>query len=180
MSEKADIKELAVAAWRLEKWLENQNIDRKMAAKSALRSIKKYIAASGIEVKDPLGAKFDPGLAVEVVNNETEEAPEEMLIITETISPYIYQDGVLVQHAKVIIGSVIPTLKEKSDISKVSTSTISPNGIDKDMGKTQEESKSEIVSVTDSQKGSCGAGEDEEILISTDEIERMMAYAKIL
>ena len=43
MSDKADIKELAVAAWRLEKWLDNLVVDRKMAAKSALRSIKKYI-----------------------------------------------------------------------------------------------------------------------------------------
>ena len=47
MSDKADIKELAVAAWRLEKWLDNLVADRKMAAKSALRSIKKYISASG-------------------------------------------------------------------------------------------------------------------------------------
>ena len=44
MSDKADIKELAVAAWRLEKWLDNLVADRKMAAKSALRSIKKYIS----------------------------------------------------------------------------------------------------------------------------------------
>lgn len=64
MSDKADIKELAVAAWCLEKWLDNLVAGRKMAAKSALRSIKKYISASGVEVKDPLGSKFDPGLAV--------------------------------------------------------------------------------------------------------------------
>ena len=104
MAEKGDIKELAVAAWRLEKWLDQLNADRKMAAKSALRSIKKYIADSGVEVRDPLGSRFDPGLAVEVVNNEAEDAREEELIITETLAPYVYQDGKLIQYARVIIG----------------------------------------------------------------------------
>ena len=105
MSDKADIKELAVATWRLEKWLDNLNADRKMAAKSALRSIKKYITASGVEVKDPLGSKFDPGLAVKVINNESDGVPEDKLIIIETLAPYVYQDGELVQHARVIIGT---------------------------------------------------------------------------
>ena len=105
MPEKADIKELAVAAWRLEKWLENLQADRKMAAKSALRTIKRYIALNGVEIKDPIGARFDPGLAIEVVNNEAEGAPEDSLIITETLTPYIYQDGKLLQHARVIIGT---------------------------------------------------------------------------
>ena len=73
MQSGADIKELAVAAWRLEKWLDNLNSDRKMAAKSALRSIKKYIAALAVEVVDPVGSKFDPGLAIEVVNNDDDE-----------------------------------------------------------------------------------------------------------
>ena len=41
--EQADIRELATATWRLEKWLDNLNAERKMAAKSALRNIKKYI-----------------------------------------------------------------------------------------------------------------------------------------
>lgn len=114
MSNKADIKELSVAAWRLEKWLDNLNMDRKMAAKSALRGIKKYITAYGVEVKDPVGSKFDPGLAVEVVNNEAENVPEEELIIIETLAPYVYQDGKLVQHARVIIGSEVKEAKENN------------------------------------------------------------------
>lgn len=103
--DEADISELAVAAWRLEKWLDNLNCEKKMAAKSALRSIKKYIAASGVEVRDPLGFKFDLGLAVEVVYNENEGGSEEDLFIVETISPYVYQHGRLIQRARVIIGT---------------------------------------------------------------------------
>lgn len=116
MSDNADIKELAVAAWRLEKWLDNLNSDRKMAAKSALRSIKKFIAVSDVEVIDPIGSKFDPGLAVEVINNEAEDADEKDLIIIETLTPYVYMNGELIQHARVIIGTTVKALT--SDIMK--------------------------------------------------------------
>lgn len=114
----ADIRELATATWRLEKWLENLNAERKMAAKSALRNIKKYISACNVEVKDPLGSKFDPGLAVEVVNNESPETPEEELIIIETLAPYVYQDGELIQYARVIIGSEIKEAKQNNEIKE--------------------------------------------------------------
>ena len=116
--EQADIRELATATWRLEKWLDNLNAERKMAAKSALRNIKKYISACNVEVKDPLGSKFDPGLAVEVVNNESPEIPEEELIIIETLAPYVYQDGELIQYARVIIGSEIKETKQNNEIKE--------------------------------------------------------------
>lgn len=163
MSDKADIKELAIAAWRLEKWLDNLVADRKMAAKSALRSIKKYISASGVEVKDPLGSKFDPGLAVEVVNNEDEGADENELIIVETLAPYVYQNGELVQHARVIIGTAV---KE----AKTNTGVVEDNSVKTDVPALAETPQSiKETSVA-----------DEEVAIGTDEIERMMAYAKIL
>lgn len=114
----ADIKELAIAAWRLEKWLDNLNAERKMAAKSALRTIKKYISGCNVEIKDPLGSKFDPGLAVEVVNNEAPEASEEELIIIETLAPYVYQDGELIQYARVIIGTEIKEAKKNNEIKE--------------------------------------------------------------
>ena len=113
-----DIRELATATWRLEKWLDNLNAERKMAAKSALRNIKKYISGCNVEVKDPLGSKFDPGLAVEVVNNESPETPEEELIIIETLAPYVYQDGELIQYARVIIGTEIKEAKQNNEIKE--------------------------------------------------------------
>ena len=167
MSDKADIKELAVAAWRLEKWLDNLVADRKMAAKSALRSIKKYISASGVEVKDPLGSKFDPGLAVEVVNNEDEDADENELIIVETLAPYVYQNGELVQHARVIIGTAV---KE----AKTNTGVVEDNSV-----KTEAPAVAETVAETPQSIKETSVA-DEEVAIGTDEIERMMAYAKIL
>ena len=155
MSEKADIRELAIEAWRLEKWLDNLKAERKVAAKSALRSIKKYIADSGVEIKDPLGSRFDPGLAVEVLNNEAEDTPEEDLIIIETVSPYVYLNGELIQHARVIIGAEVKEAHENNEILKKEQ-------------QLEVSSEKQDEAVTQSNK------------VSQDDIERMMAYAKIL
>lgn len=171
MSDKADVKELAVAAWRLEKWLDNLNADRKMAAKSALRSIKKYISALGIEVKDPLGSKFDPGLAVEVVNNESEDTPEEELIIVETLAPYIYQNGELVQLARVIIGSAV---KEPKANSAVEEAAIVVDAEQETKANDEETPSAEAKPQPTEQDA------ESEIKIGSDDIERIMAYAKIL
>ena len=58
------IMELATAAWRLEKWLNNLKSERKMAAKSALRIIKKFLEENEIEIEDLTERKFDVGLAI--------------------------------------------------------------------------------------------------------------------
>lgn len=169
MQGNADIKELAVAAWRLEKWLDNLNSDRKMAAKSALRSIKKYIAALAVEVVDPVGSKFDPGLAIEVVNNEAPETPEENLIIIETLAPYVYQNGELIQHARVIIGTLIKEAKKSNEIVE---ETPQVAAVEQPVSKVETESSEEANSVV--------VPEEENIAIRKDDIERMMEYAKIL
>ena len=166
MQSNADIKELAIAAWRLEKWLNNLNSDRKMAAKSALRSIKKYITASGVEVKDPVGSKFDPGLAVEVVNNEAEDVPEEELIIIETLAPYVYQDGELVQHARVIIGSEVNEAKTNNGSVEDTTS------------ETNLEGTVNTDTPSDSSKQD-SSDDSDDIKIGAEDIERIMAYAKV-
>ena len=170
MQRNADVKELSVAAWRLEKWLDNLNSDRKMAAKSALRSIKKYIAALEVEVVDPIGSKFDPGLAIEVVNNEAPEALEENLIIIETLSPYVYQSGELIQHARVIIGTLVKEAKANNEIIEAP--------------KQDAVEQPPITEVTDASTTPTATGtaevDEEAVQIRKDDIERMMEYAKIL
>lgn len=169
MQDNADIKELAVATWRLEKWLDNLNFDRKMAAKSALRSIKKYIAASAIEVVDPIGSKFDPGLAIEVVNNEAPEKPEEDLIIIETLTPYVYQDGELIQRARVIIGTLVKEAKKSHELIEDAAQTVAAE-------------QSAINTASSSSQGThkVEVSKEENITVRKDDIERMMEYAKIL
>jgi len=178
MTDKADIKELAVAAWRLEKWLDNLQADRKMAAKSALRSIKKYISASGIKVVDPVGSKFDPGLAVEVISNEAEEIPEERLVISETITPYIYENGELIQHARVIVGIAIK--EAKANYGKVKDSIAVP--LESEM--SIPEHMTPEGKITDKEvkaRGNASAeNTGDDVKIEAEDIVRVLNYAKIL
>ena len=169
MQNNEDIKELAIAAWRLEKWLNNLKSDRKMAAKSALRGIKKYIAAMDVEVIDPVGAKFDLGLAIEVVNNEDPEALEENLIIIETLVPYVYKNGELIQHARVIIGTLVKAEKLNNEIIETSKQDLVEQSFEQE-GEETSVSATNITETTDK----------ESTQFQKDEIERMMAYAKIL
>lgn len=118
-----NIAELAVAAWRLERWLDNLNAERKMAAKKSIREIKKFLDASDVEIVDPLGWKFDPGLAVEVVNNEAEDVDEEKLLIIQTNSPIIKQNGAVTQYGKVVLGLEIKEQKANNELRTSAEST---------------------------------------------------------
>lgn len=110
----ADITEIAVASWRLEKWLDNVNVERKMAAKSALRAIKKYLSENNIEIIDLTGAKFDVGLAITVVNNESDETDEDKLVISEMVKPIIKENGSVIQYGQVILGDEVKKPKENN------------------------------------------------------------------
>ena len=44
------MEELAVAYWRLAKWVDAVDVEHKMAASSALRHIKKYLDKNKIEI----------------------------------------------------------------------------------------------------------------------------------
>ena len=110
----ADITEIAVASWRLEKWLDNVNVERKMAAKSALRAIKKYLNENNIEIIDLTGAKFDVGLAITVVNNESDETDEDKLVISEMVKPIIKENGAVIQYGQVILGDEVKKPKENN------------------------------------------------------------------
>lgn len=106
-----EISELATAVWRLGKWLNSIETDRKMAAKSSLRVLKRYLEEKEIEIIDLTGSKFDEGLAVSVVNNEAEEDATD-LVILETVKPIILCSGAVIQYGQVIIGK--PVAEEES------------------------------------------------------------------
>ena len=53
-----------------------------------------------------------------LINNESPETPEEELIIIETLAPYVYQDGELIQYARVIIGTEIKEAKQNNEIKE--------------------------------------------------------------
>ncbi len=139
----ADITEIAVAAWRLEKWLDNVNVERKMAAKSALRAIKKYLQENQIEIVDLTGAKFDVGLAVSVVNNESDETDEDKLIISEMVKPIIKANGAVIQYGQVILGDTVKQPKANNVIEEDNTSPVEKEAIE--IATAIEENKAETA-----------------------------------
>lgn len=103
-----DLKDLAISYWRMERWVNNINAERKMAANSALRTIKKYLDSNGIEILDLLGNTYDPGMAVDVINNDVPDgADESKIVISEMIKPVIIKDGTVIQFGQVSIGLTI-------------------------------------------------------------------------
>lgn len=116
-----DLKDLAISYWRMERWVNNINAERKMAANSALRTIKKYLDSNGIEILDLLGNTYDPGMAVDVINNDVPDgADESKIVISEMIKPVIIKDGTVIQFGQVSIGLTVKNqLKIKLKLKKV-------------------------------------------------------------
>lgn len=106
------ISEVAVAWWRIDKWLENTDVERKMAVKSSLRTIKSFLHDNDIEVIDLTGQVYESGLAVEVLN-DIDSIPDENAIIKEMISPIILQSGSVIEFGKVFL------TEQKRDTEKV-------------------------------------------------------------
>lgn len=103
-----DLKDLAISYWRMERWVNNINAERKMAANSALRTIKKYLDSNGIEILDLLGNTYDPGMAVDVINNDVPDGVDESkIVISEMIKPVIIKDGTVIQFGQVSIGLTV-------------------------------------------------------------------------
>lgn len=103
----SDICDIAVAAWRLEKWLDNLQIESKIAAKSSLRLMKGFLKENEIELIDLTGEPFDPGYSVDVISNESSGREDDGLIITEMIKPIIKQKGIVVRNGQVVLGDSI-------------------------------------------------------------------------
>lgn len=112
-----DIKDLAIAYWRIERWLNNTNVERKMAASNALRNIKKYLDSHNVEVLDLVGQPFDSGLAVDVINNDMPNGTDEGALITETLKPIIMQDGAVIQFGQVSIGLEVKKVAENNAVA---------------------------------------------------------------
>lgn len=112
----SNLTELGTAAWRLRKWVQNAKEERKMPAISALKSIDRYLKENNVEVIDPTGSQFDVGLAVSVVNNESENTNEEEFLIIDTIKPIVMVDGSVQQYGQVVLGDAMPRDEETAEI----------------------------------------------------------------
>lgn len=115
-----NIKEAAVAFWRLQKWVSSVDVDRKIAAESSLRTLKDFLKENEVDVIDLTGKLYDPGLSVEVMYFEDEDTESENIpTIVEMMRPIILQNGNVVEFGQVVIAKnpEIIAVKEPEDVS---------------------------------------------------------------
>jgi molecular chaperone GrpE (heat shock protein) len=101
--------ELAIESWRLEQWLAALP-PQKAASKlrHIARRLQKFLTERELAALDLTGQKYEPGLAVEVLDVLTDESlrAREKLIV-EMVAPIILWRGRVVRHGQVVVGQVI-------------------------------------------------------------------------
>lgn len=101
----ASLAELAIECWRLERWL---NAQEQTAATShgrhAARRLNRFLSERELTVTDITGEKYEPGLAVEVLDAlDDESLPEGVAFIDETVSPIVMWRGTVVRFGQVVV-----------------------------------------------------------------------------
>ena len=133
-----DLGDVALAYWRLDEWVKNTNVERKTAATSSLRQIRRFLDDNGIEIKDFLGQQYDIGLATDVIAKTTEEdASEEGLVISETLAPLILEYGEILKFGQVVLGTEVKAMAPNNELLL-------------DFGKSLEELSKSIFQICDS------------------------------
>ena len=98
--------ELAIESWRLEHWLASLPPER-VASKlrHVARRLQKFLTERELTALDLTGQKYEPGMAVEVL----EVLPDESLraqekLIVEMVAPVIFWRGRVARHGQIVIG----------------------------------------------------------------------------
>lgn len=108
-----DLKELAVAYWRLKKWVDERSTEKKLAAESSLRIMEEYLTSNGISVVDLTNQIYDAGLAAEIIFCENPEVPCENPVITETLRPIILQNNAVALNGQIVISQPLIVSESK-------------------------------------------------------------------
>ena len=112
-----DLGDVALAYWRLEKWVREVNVERKTAATSSLRQLKRYLDDNGIEMIDYLGQPYDSGFAIDVVGSTSDkDLPEETLIVSETLAPLILENNEILKYGKVMLGEKVKDISPNKEL----------------------------------------------------------------
>lgn len=97
--------DLALYAWRLESWLSSvEDASSMTVPRYVLRGLNKILNQLDVTTMDVTGDEFDCGLACDVLDTiETENLPEGVTVIGETVSPMISIKGSVARHGQVVV-----------------------------------------------------------------------------
>ena len=97
--------ELAIESWRLEHWLAGlppEKVTSKL--RHIARRLQKFLTERELSALDLTGQKYEPGMAVEVlevVPDEQARAPGKLIV--EMVAPVVLWRGRVVRHGQVVI-----------------------------------------------------------------------------
>ena len=109
------LEDVALAYWRLKKWVDSINATRKNAAISSLRLLERFMDENKIEIIDYLGQQYDVGMAVDVIGKDVEDnTPEDKLIISEMLTPLILINGEVLKFGQAMLGKEIKVINKNN------------------------------------------------------------------
>lgn len=101
----ADFVELANSYYRLLRWVEACDAEKKNTALRSLERIKRFLNDSSVELVDLTGQPFSEGWAVKVMKMD-DSVPENELVFTKMVKPIIQVNGELMQEGEVYVGKI--------------------------------------------------------------------------
>lgn len=111
----SDLKSLAIAKWRLEKWLDKAEVEKKLPAESSIRVIGEFLENQGIKIIDPSRQEYDTGLAVDVVCVEDPESKSRKpSVITEVMAPIVLKNDEVISRGQVVISKPYTVIKKQA------------------------------------------------------------------
>lgn len=115
-----NLEDIALSYWRLKRWIDRAPVKEKKPALYALNRIEKWLNRAGLKILDLKGQSFDPGMPVEIIENEEVSEDNTDLIITKMLEPILIMNGELLHYGKVSVGSEVEVHKEVEKMEKFS------------------------------------------------------------
>jgi hypothetical protein len=101
--------ELAIESWRLEHWLAGLPPEKGTSKlRHIARRLQKFLTGRELAALDLTGQKYEPGMAVEVLEVVPDEhAGARGKLIAEMVAPIILWRGRVVRHGQVVVGQSV-------------------------------------------------------------------------
>jgi hypothetical protein len=99
--------DLAIEAWRLERWLSELDSRQSTAAgRFVARRVADFVAGCGLETVDMTGQPYEPGLAVELLGHVQDATlPPGKVLVDEMVAPLCLWHGKVVRMGQVVTRS---------------------------------------------------------------------------